>query len=397
MKMKRITYLIVIILFAVTASPQTTVLSIDSAVSLAIANFPQLKAAQLSVEKQRALKSSVLDLGTTGIYTGKEETGNGSPGIYNKIAIEQSDINILGAGAHSKLIKAQEYQAKATLNLTRKNLIKETKSAWLDAVAAKKQFLLLQELDTVFVNFQQAAKLRYETQQCSKIEYLSATAKYKEIRMAVNSARNNYSAALQNLNYYLLLETEFDVDTNLKEVAYFEIKDSPEFSTVTNYYESNVKLAHSQWKSERSAVLPKLNLAYKRQSIENETGYHAWQVGITAPLLFFAQSAKNKAAKIDYEIAEYEYRSMKMKISTGYKTLLNRYAMLKDAVDFYVNEALPLADEQLKAAGLAYQSGNIDYMQFIQNVESAVKIKQDYIMKQTGLQKVIAEIEFFTD
>jgi cobalt-zinc-cadmium resistance protein CzcA len=193
-------------------SAQNSSINLQQAIERAKENYPSIKAAQMEVDKQKALKATAYDFGSTSIYTGKEEVGNGMPGVQNQIGIEQSDIDIFAISAKSKLADTRTHQAVVGLNLTEQTLSRDVSIAWYKAVYNKQQWLLFVQLDSLYSNFQKAAELRYKTQQTSKIEFLSASAKYKELQVNIKKAKSNYLESLQILNQYLLYPSEFDVN-----------------------------------------------------------------------------------------------------------------------------------------------------------------------------------------
>ena len=378
---------------------QAPMLTLQQAIEKAKENYPTIKAAQLEIEKQKALKSTAFDFGTTSVYTGKEEVGNGDVGINNRIGINQNGIDLLGIAAKNRLAKNRTESAEVGLNLTEAVLIRNVRTSWYRAVYTKEQWLLYLRLDSLFANFQKAAELRYKTQQTSKIEYLSATTKYQELVIDIKTAESNYLAALQVLNQYLMYETEFDVETEVPQSDLFEslqLTDSLGGSPELRYYSSLIKVSEAEWKTERSAFLPKFDAGYINQAIDGNSGYHGWQVGISVPLLFISQSGKTKASKINYSIANQQYNQKVIEVNTEYKQLLSRYKILNDVIDYYTENALQLATEQIEASNLAYRLGSIDYVQFIQNIESAIKIKQQYLIKKNEYFELSAQLKYIT-
>ena len=63
-------------------------------------------------------------------------------------------------------------------------------------------------------------------------------------------------------------------------------------------------------------------------------------------------------------------------------------------LNFYINEAIPLADEQIIASNLAYRLGDIDYIQFIQNLEAALNTKIEYIIQQAEYSEIETELKY---
>jgi cobalt-zinc-cadmium resistance protein CzcA len=112
--------------------------------------------------------------------------------------------------------------------------------------------------------------------------------------------------------------------------------------------------------------------------------------------VFFKQSGNTKASRLDYEIAGQQYLQKQLEINAEYKQLLNRYLILKDVITYYKNEALPLVDEQIKASNLAYMLGNIDYVQFIQNMDAAIRIKNEFLSQQYLFFELSAQLNYIT-
>ncbi len=383
--------------FSANADAQTTTYNLQQVLDTANANYPALKAAQFNVEKQKALKATAWDFGTTNIFTGKEEAGNGLPGIQNNIGIGQSDIDIFSIPAKGKLANVRSEQAVQQQTLTILQVRKDVKASWYKATYAKENLQLYDLLDSLYSNFLEATKLRYKTGASSKIEFLTASSKFNELIIAKQQAETQYFSALQNLNRYILSPTAFDIDIENREQETYTLgSDSLTNSPLLNYYASKQEVAKAEWKSEKANLLPKLNLEYKNQTVDGTSGFNAWQVGISMPLVFFSQSGKNKAMKMDYQIANAEFEQNKLLVNSQYAQLVNQFNLLQKTIAYYQEVAIPLADEQIKASNIAFNSGSIDYIQFIQSLESAIEIKQAYLKQQAEYSILQAELEFIT-
>jgi cobalt-zinc-cadmium resistance protein CzcA len=378
---------------------QFSSLTLPQAIERAKEKYPAIKAASLEVEKQKALKTTAYEFGTTSIFTGAEEVGNNAPGIQNKIGITQSDIDVFGIPAKTNLANSRTSQALSGQNLTEYALARDVSLAWYNAVHAKQQWLLLKEIDTLYTDFQKAAELRYKTQATSKIELLSVSVKYKELKVGLKKAEGNYLAGLQILNQYLLYPVA--VDVNIQDLGQYTFDivsktDSLDNSPLLIYYSTGIDVAELVWKAEKANFLPKLDLSYKWQSVDGRSGFHGWEAGISVPLAFFSQSGKTKASKIDFLIANQQYEQKELETKAGYNQQINRYITLLQVLDYYKKEALPLADEQIQASNLAYRLGSIDYVQFIQNTEAAIRTKQDFLLQQAEYFELSAQLKYIT-
>ncbi len=378
---------------------QETSFTLQQAIERAKENYPSLKAAQLETQKQRALKATAFDLGTTSVYTGKDEVGDGAPGIENHIGIGQSDIDVFGIPAKSKLAGERTLLAMAGEEITTMSLQRDVSIAWYRALSAKKQWQLHRQLDSLFVNFLKAAELRYRTQETGRIEFLAASARYNQLMVSIMEAESVYRSSLQTLNQYLLFPSRFDIEEDedvLESTVTFALTDSLSASPLLNYYAQQVKVSRAQWKVQRAGFLPKLDLGYGLQSVDGQSGFYSWEAGISVPLFFLSQSGVTRAAKLDYQIAGQDFNRKKLELNAAFLEQVNRIKVLEQVLVYYKEKALPLAEEQIEAANLAYRLGSIDYVQFIQNVEAALNTKQSFLDQEAEYFEVLTRLRYIT-
>ncbi len=375
---------------------QERVLNLNEAIEIATKNYPSIEAAKLKVQKQEALKATAYDLGKTSAFTSSEEVGNGMTGVKTNIGIGQSDIDVFSIPAKVNLNKSNIKLAEAGLNLSTKELERDVSSAYYYLAFSKQNLQLYQELDSIYINFLKAAELRYKTQQTSKLEYLAALSKYKQLQIAIQQSESENAVAFEKLNQYLLLDTLFDITINKGYQPALLDSINIENNPLLQFFAQDVDVAKAQWKAEKTGFMPKLDLAYKNQTVDGVSGYYGFEAGISVPLIFFSQKGKTKAAQVDYHIAEQDYKQAELETKSVLKQKLSRYITLQKLNSYYKNEALPLADEQISASNLSYKLGSIDYIQFIQNIEAAITTKQEFFINQSELQILETEINYLT-
>ena len=383
--------------FPVASSAQSKAYTLEQAISRAKEVYPSLKAADVELERQQALKSTSYDLGTTSVSTGKEEVGPGAVGIFNKVGIVQSDIDVFGIFSKNKLANKRKELATSNRYLTEKALERDVSIAWYNTLYAKRQNELYSHLDSIYSGFLKAAELRYKTEETSKLEFLSASAKYKEVKVNIKRSESIYIAALQVLNQYLMDSVAFDVATTQEktEPALMILNpDSLNTNPILDFYSRQTEIAKYSWKTEKANFLPKIDLGYTFQNVDGQSGFYAWQAGVSVPLLFFAQNGKTKAARLNYEIAGWNFEQKRLEFISQFNQQYGRYEALREVLDYYKTEALPLAEEQMEAAAIAYRLGSVDYVQFIQNVESAINIQQEYLDREMEFNELSARLKY---
>ncbi len=369
-------------------------LDLGKAQALALKNYPALKARQINIERQKALRASAIDLGETTIFTGEEEVGQ-TVGVRNIIGVEQSGIDLLGIPARSQLVKSNIELAQAQYELTKVDLLRQVSFAWVDAWTYKELTTIYKMLDSMYQNFLKIAEIRYKSQQTSKIEFLTAETKYAQVKLQIENIQSKYRSALISLNQYLMLDTLYNVGDIMLDTLPMDWDDSLMVSPVVDYSKKQTQVSEAQWKATRAALLPKFNLSYTAQNIDGQKGYFSWQAGISIPINP-ATGSRIKSSRLGYEMSKYNLEETQLQVNAQYTALLNNLIVLRQMINYYEQNAIPVATEQFKAALLGYKLGSIDYLQFIQNIENAMKTREDYILTANQYLKTIFQIQYLT-
>ena len=148
---------------------------------LKVLNYPRLKAARLSVDQQSVLKKTAWNLGNTQVYTAGEEISQGGNGVYTTIGIQQQNIDVFGVAPKLKAQKQRVALAESALELNELQLQQEVKMAYANAYVARQNLELFAQMDSVYRNFEKGAKLRYELEETSKLDYLAAANQVKQL------------------------------------------------------------------------------------------------------------------------------------------------------------------------------------------------------------------------
>jgi len=364
------------------ASAQTVdslpVVNLEKAVEMAVSNYPALKAARLQVESKEVLKKTAWEIGNTDISTGAEELGNNTTdGIYNTFLIRQQ-FDIFGINAKNKVANAQIDLSKTALDLTTLDVTREVSIAWGMAYNAKNQYRLYEQLDSIFQKSVRAARLRYETQAISRLEYLSVTNQAKQIGIQKEKSYRDFLIALRNLNQWFVSDTIYTVGGTPDELFTKPIvlpSDSATNHPLLRLYRQNITLAEAKYREAKTKFAPLLSAEYGSQKIGNQKGFYQYQVGISIPLIFPSQLGRSQSAKIGREIAAENYHQKTIEVQAQYRNLYDDYRKWLVTWQYYRDDALPTAQEQKKGAVLAYEQGAIDYVTFLQNIRDAVQME----------------------
>lgn len=355
-------------------------ITLEQARKRAVESYPKIQSARLEIESQQALKKTAWDFGNTQVFTGKEEVGNGSDGVYTQIGIQQQNIDIFGIAPRLKLQKERVDLAESALNLSVIELEREVSQAWARVYATKNNYQVYEQLDSVFTDIERAAKIRLETEATSKLEYLATTNQANQVQIQKEQAYRDYLSALQRLNLWFANDTLFTVPnipaTQLDKPLNY-VADSLSSHPLLNLSKQRVDVADATIKERRSQFLPQLQGQYGRQQIAGQSGFYQYQVGIKIPLFFGPELGRTQSAKIQRDIASQNFRQNQLELNAAYQEIKEQYLKWLYSWNYYRDKALPLAQEQRTGAILAYREGAIDYVTFLQNIRDAIRIEVD--------------------
>jgi cobalt-zinc-cadmium resistance protein CzcA len=382
------------------ASAQTTEnpipLAFENAVEKSLSGYPELKAAQLQVENREALKKTSLNLGQTGVFTAGEEMQDGE-GVVTIIGFQQQNIDLFGIPSKSKLRQREIELAEAELNLTQQQLTYQVKLAYAELYAAQRRADLYESLDSLFVDFERAARIRYETEATSKLAYLAAANQAKQMTISKQQSGRDLQVALARFNRWFVGDTIYaasaEWEIGMSEPA---LQDSLGTHPLMRSAESRLLVADQNIDMANAQLLPKINLLYGVQEIQGQSGFSQYQAGIALPLFFFNQQGKIQSAKIGRAIAEQNLLQTEMELESQYLSALENYFKWKESWEFYRTEAMPLAQEQLQGAALAYAEGAIDYVAFLQNAKDAIRLEIDAWNAFGNYADALFQLEYYT-
>lgn len=361
-------------------------------------NFPSIKAAQLTINKQKELRKTALNLGVTSIYTGADNMGETNPASKTLIGFGQSGIDLFSAHAKSKYLKKQVQIAENQQQLTLIKLLFNVQNSWNDAVIAKMELEQFNQLEVIYGKFKTAAKYRYQAKAASELELLMAQNLVQQINIKQQESLAKYNKSIEQLKFWIQSSDQIDVPSKLTAIKFNSIKklslnNHPILSLAVDQIEAN-KL---NTKIRLNELLPKLNLDYGIQKVGNQKGFYSYQAGISIPLWFRPAKARIKASKIQTQIFTLQADKQQKQLETQLSQATIQYLQLKNTVEYFQNEALLVAKKMIEGAQLAYQEGDLDYLQYSKSLEEAIQIKTKYLENLAAFFKSETEVEYLTN
>lgn len=372
-------------------------LTVDEAIALAKQNYPSLKESQAFIEREQAMKGTSFDLGSTQVFTGKEEYGNNLPGVQTTIGVQQGNIDLLSGFSKSKFYKERIALGEKFYVASEQQLVRNVMQAYDQINYYKAQLRFAEQLDSVYINFREAAELRYETGETGKLEFIAASSEYQQIQVLKQQAYDDIEIAKRALKQYLGTDESIETVNGFYEpLDFMATLDSTSVANnpILQYALQNAEVSKANVGVEKSQFLPKFSLSFGRQVVDDVSGFNTYQAGISIPLWFFPQKSRIKAAKADAMVAENQYLEQKATTESQVSQLFKSLEKTRKILQYYEEGALLLAEEQITTAELASKEGEIDYVNYITILNSAIRIKQTQLQYINQYNQQAIEVQY---
>jgi cobalt-zinc-cadmium resistance protein CzcA len=391
-----------------TSQAQTRLpLTLDSAISMALKSNLQLRSAGLSVEQARALQKSGTDLSKTEFLLTQDPTSGGN--MDNSIGVSHT-IAWPGLYKNQRQLLAKQTQlASSTSKITQAEVVRQVRSAWYAYLLNQQTLNVLNFQDSIFKGFVSKAEIRVKTGETSALELISARNQFQQIQVqkldVMTSLANNESALKQLLNTSTPLVIIQDQQPLVLPVSLDSLE-------VTNNAQvgadlQNAEVAKARILVEKSKGLPDLTLGYSQQLIVSAfnpaninrsyspgTRIAGIQVGVALPIFNGAYRARVKSEQLSAQVAQTDLLNTKARIRMEYSQEVREYQQYLQAVNYYQNQGLKQADEQLRIAQVSFDLGEIGYLEYIQNISAAVQTRLSYIEALSQLNQSAIQIQF---
>ena len=92
-----------------------------------------------------------------------------------------------------------------------------------------------------------------------------------------------------------------------------------------------------------------------------------------------------------------ESENYKIKLESKYQGLLSDLKKFQEGVDYYETTGNKLAKELTSSASKSFKNGEIDFLQYVQLLESAKNIRITYLQNLNGYNAAVLELNYLTN
>lgn len=368
---------VVVALLALTqpAQAQTPVLTLDAAVSRALAEHPALKNAALQVQIAEAGKAAAKDLPPLDI--------NLQSGQINAAQIDYNLSVVQGLGnpqihrARRAAADAHTQYASADAQRLRHQVAYEVRQAWHTWYFAQKRLDILSAQVAEYERALQKASQQLAAGQVGLLEKTLVDNQLLQAQRQYTQATHATQAAYTALAQLAWLGTAaYAAPGELPELpASIGAQPTPLLLAPA---EQAVTLAQAQRQVQQSALRPEWSVGYFVQSIRPDYAFQGVAVGVGIPLYRKAQNARIEQSALGTAIAENELAQQRTALEREYA--LARQQWQTAAAEWTAQgTVLPQQASQLRQLAQAqWQQGEIDYFRYLQTITLALQNDMDH-------------------
>lgn len=381
--------------FGYTVNAQNKTMTMEEAVNIAFQNNPGLKAAFLDVTKQEKLKKTSFNLDNTQFSYTKGNINSAFSDRYIQVnqRFDFPSTYIL----RSKLLQKNVELSKIVLEISENNLIKQIKSTYINLAWAKAQFDLMSVRDSIYARFLNSTNLQYQTGEINLLTVTATKAKYNEVALQKKQADadieifKNQLSKLMNTNSTISIE-----GISLSKLDISSLQDSTLLhqNPLLSMYKKKVEIAGKIYKMQKNTYFPEFSVGLFNQQIDGVSGFNGFSIGVNIPLEFWSRQGKISASKIDMDIADVQYDNTALLLNTQYTNVIHQYKKYLVQINYYESQGLVIADELIGFATKSYIDGEIDYVEYIRNLEQAINIRSQYLELLNLYNHSIVELEY---
>ncbi len=389
-----------IILTGQALKAQKQQVSLQEAITISLENNSNILAGDKEVLASKSQIKTAFNLPKTDVYYATDENNTGLNGNPLKIIGIQQQLDFPGVYMAQKKLFNEEYRTtQLKLSIRQQALKQAVAMTYEDILYVKERLKIFEELKNKYQKFAKAAALKLKTGESTELEKYTADAKYQAILTEIAQMQKSLMSLQQSFNL-LLGAKELHYDVAEQNLQALDFKINPE--VVTPYLklaEQSTKIAKAKQKLEKNKLLPDFNfeLYQGKTDFSANESYLGFSVGISIPLFFGVQKAKIKQAGLQYQAAELRQAYQQQNLATKQQNLQNDIAKYRERINYYEKTGQKLAGKIYDMAQKSYTAGEINYYQYLQNLQIATDIQLKYLDDLKNYNQKVIEYQYFVD
>ncbi len=384
-----------------------TPITLKAALDTALKNNLQVKHEQLKAKYQQMVIGTSANISQATLFG---EAGQiNSSYTDTKFGISQSFNFPTVYSRQKELLKADWKSSVLNVAVNEAMLKKQVTQAFYALVFMEQKKRLLQHTDSLYLDFYKKAELRLAKGETNILEKTSAETLLGQVQMQLQQLIED--VAVLQLQFQLLLNSteKLTPDSSDYKLTVVPAPDTLNLREhpVMKLIAQQQKVADAAIRLEKSRLLPDLSIGYNNTSIKGlgaddklyngSNRFNSLQLGVGIPIFAGAQKARVNSARVNKQIAENNYAMEVQHMTSAYQAAIFQYRKYLQAVEYFESKPLKNATLITNTANQQIAGGNINYLEWVQLVNQAVAIKNDYLEAVRNLNEAIIQLNYFSN
>ncbi|MGI9532625.1 CusA/CzcA family heavy metal efflux RND transporter [Lutimonas sp.] len=372
-------------------------LSLDEIYVEAIENNAGLKAQTLKVEEAKVKLNEAFTFDKTELYYHYDENNIAYNNLPLKVfGIEQDFLFPSRYFADKKVNQANKLVESKSFNIQKRRLQKALYSEYYQLQYHLEERQVLRKLDSFYLTFAHAAKRRFETGETNYLEKITAQAKQKQLHTLFLQSEQEVEKS--TLELQKLVQSNAPLLISKVKLSKLVINQMGlESNPGVEYYDSKKEYVMARKNVAAQSLLPDITLNYFQGSNTGLDGtLNGYQIGLKIPILFTGNSASIKASKLAIDIIDEQAKDFRIRLEAKQATLYAELKKYEEALEYYQEDGKHLSEEIFWTAKKSYESGEINFFQYIQSIENSLQILLDYLENLNFYNQKIIELNYLS-
>ncbi|MCL5991272.1 MAG: efflux RND transporter permease subunit, partial [Bacteroidetes bacterium] len=385
-------------------------ISLDKAVELGLMNNLTVKSSMDEIRVQDKLKGTAFDIGKTEFSYNYGQIN--SPIINdNEIVVSQRLAFPTVYLSQANFYEQNRLGSTLKSDIVKNNLIREIKSIYYKLLVINRKLNLILHQDSIYTDYLQKVDLKFKKGESTSLERANAESEFYDIKNKSKIIENEITILEKKLNFLLGANQNYTIQKGFNFIKKINSLDTNLISNFPElkFAEQNIIINRALTSIERNKLLPEFSIGAINKSLTGiydvngsskqftmKDRFFSFQLAIDLPIWFSPQIKRIEASEINEEISQNNYLQFKKNVLTELTANIETYNLYLKQLELYQSFRLPQAELIEINTQKSYNSGDIGYIEYLQNLKRSYDIREDYFTTIDGLNQTIINIEYLT-
>ncbi len=385
--------------------------TLDNWIATGLKNNSSVLAADAEIKSSEYIRKTSNEIGKTNVSL--------TYGQYNSFAKKDNNFSISQSLPFPTTFAAKSQLAGSVVEsnvikkkLTEAEVVYQIKQIYYEWLFLNQRKILLQKRDSIYKTIAKSSELRYKTGEGNLLEKSTAEARSKEIENILNQIENDRNILSSRLKAITVTSIVLFDEAALSEANLDFSIDSGLASKhpYVMYMKQQIVIAENQKKVYKNTLLPEITLGYFNQTLygvpyniyatlpltDYTNRFQGFYAGVSIPLFYRPYNSRIKALEFSKQNMELLYKQAQSNALAEIEATYSQYLKNQKSLQYYKTSGLPNAELITKQSIIAFQKGDITYLQHVINLQQVEEIKENYLTTLLGYNKSVIELEFLS-